>query len=180
MSQRWSKGLCRDGMLLGKLVSSTPTGRSHLAQITPHMQTHDLSQHVHRIGFHFPSAVVASVCMDLGFYLTATGKAVPYYTAGETDNQSGASSEVSQVTINTEAREILRDLFPNIPDNDLYQIIKTAFQKVRASRGVIILRLMPCRVREELGPRMNCRSLDVRSWPWWRTFGIFTLTMTVS
>lgn len=114
------------------------TGSSRLAQTTPHMQTHDLSQHVHRIGFHFPSAVVASVCMELGFYLTATGKAVPYYTVGETEYQSGASPEVSQVIINTEAREILRDLFPNIPDNDLYQIIKTAFQKVRASQHEIL------------------------------------------
>lgn len=33
-----------------------------------------------------------------------------------------------QVTINTEAKEIIRDLFPKIPDNDLFSIIKTAFQ----------------------------------------------------
>lgn len=33
-----------------------------------------------------------------------------------------------QVTINTEAKEIIRDLFPRIPDNDLFSIIKTAFQ----------------------------------------------------
>lgn len=33
-----------------------------------------------------------------------------------------------QVTINTEAKEIIQDLFPKIPDNDLFQIIKTAFQ----------------------------------------------------
>lgn len=33
-----------------------------------------------------------------------------------------------QVTINTEAKQIIKDLFPNIPDNDLFQIIKTAFQ----------------------------------------------------
>lgn len=33
-----------------------------------------------------------------------------------------------QVEINTEAREIIKDLFPKIPDKDLFQIIKTAFQ----------------------------------------------------
>lgn len=33
-----------------------------------------------------------------------------------------------QVTINTDAKETIKDLFPKIPDNDLYQIIKTAFQ----------------------------------------------------
>ena len=42
-----------------------------------------------------------------------------------------ADSVVSQTTINTEARDAIRDLFPNIPDSDLNQIIKTAFQKVR-------------------------------------------------
>ena len=33
-----------------------------------------------------------------------------------------------QISINTDARETIRDLFPKIPDNDLFQIIKTAFQ----------------------------------------------------
>ena len=33
-----------------------------------------------------------------------------------------------QITINTEAKQTLKDLFPKIPDNDLFQIIKTAFQ----------------------------------------------------
>ena len=33
-----------------------------------------------------------------------------------------------QVTINTEAKETIKDLFPNIPDKDLFKIIKTAFQ----------------------------------------------------
>lgn len=95
------------------------------------MHTHNLSQHVHRIGYHFPSAAVAAVCMDLGLYLTAAGKAVPFRTVGGENDRKRANSEVSQTTINTEARDVLRDLFPNIPDNDLNQIIKTAFQKVR-------------------------------------------------
>jgi hypothetical protein len=34
----------------------------------------------------------------------------------------------TQVDINTEAKEIMKDLFPQIPDKDLFQIIKTAFQ----------------------------------------------------
>lgn len=33
-----------------------------------------------------------------------------------------------QITINTEAKQTIKDLFPNIPDKDLFQIIKTAFQ----------------------------------------------------
>lgn len=95
------------------------------------MHTHNLSQHVHRIGYHFPSTVVANACMDLGLYLSATGKAVPFYDVGSNDGLERLSPEASQITINTEARDVLRDLFPNIPDSDLNQIIKTAFQKVR-------------------------------------------------
>ncbi|GLA23233.1 hypothetical protein CBS76997_603 [Aspergillus niger] len=105
---------------------------------TPHMHTHNLSQHVHRIGYHFPSAAVAAVCMDLGLYLTAAGKAVPFRTVGGENDRKRADSEVSQTTINTEARDVLRDLFPNIPDNDLNQIIKTAFQKGQRKVGTAV------------------------------------------
>lgn len=99
-------------------------------QTTPHHSTHGLSQQVHRMGYHFPSPVVATVCMDLGLYLTATGKAVSFEKFGGRPANEGAASETSQTTINTEARDVIRDLFPNIPDNDINQIIKTAFQKV--------------------------------------------------
>ncbi|KAE8136152.1 hypothetical protein BDV38DRAFT_272218 [Aspergillus pseudotamarii] len=46
--------------------------------------------------------------------------------------------ESSQTTINTEARDVLKDLFPNIPDNDLNQIIKTAFQKGQRKVGTAV------------------------------------------
>ncbi|KAL4868188.1 hypothetical protein BDV12DRAFT_170221 [Aspergillus spectabilis] len=104
---------------------------------TPHMHNHGLSQHVHRIGYHFPSAVVATVCMDRGLYLTATGKAVSFYRMGNEASRKHADS-ISQITINTEARDVLKDLFPNIPDNDLNQIIKTAFQKGQRKVGTAV------------------------------------------
>ncbi|GAQ11021.1 hypothetical protein ALT_8342 [Aspergillus lentulus] len=99
------------------------------------MHTHNLSQHVHRIGYHFPSAVVATVCMDLGLQLTATGNVMPVHSNAAAGESKHANSEASQITINTEARDVLRDLFPNIPDNDLNQIIKTAFQKGQRKVG---------------------------------------------
>ncbi|OJJ49526.1 hypothetical protein ASPZODRAFT_58735 [Penicilliopsis zonata CBS 506.65] len=106
---------------------------------TPHMHTHNLSQHVHRIGYHFPSAVVATVCMDLGVYLTSTGKAVVSSQAIEPNKgRKRANSEVSQTTINTEARDVLLDLFPNIPEKDLTQIIKTSFQKGQRKVGTAV------------------------------------------
>ncbi|KAF7714707.1 Uncharacterized protein PECH_007068 [Penicillium ucsense] len=102
---------------------------------TPHMGTHNLSQHVHRIGYHFPSAVVAAVCSELGLYLTSAGKAVPFHSLGSLQKNSPEKTDVDQITINTEARDAIRDLFPNIPDNDLNQIIKTAFQKGQRKVG---------------------------------------------
>ncbi|CAG8302559.1 unnamed protein product [Penicillium salamii] len=107
----------------------------HAVSTTPHHKTHNLSQHVHRIGYHFPSTVVAAVCSELGLYLTSTGKTMPIYAMGRVDNNSRAASEVSQVTLNTDARDAMRDLFPNIPDQDLNQIIKTAFQKGQKKVG---------------------------------------------
>ncbi|RAH45545.1 DUF2293 domain-containing protein [Aspergillus brunneoviolaceus CBS 621.78] len=105
---------------------------------TPHMHTHNLSQHVHRIGYHFPSAVVATVCMDLGLHLTTAGKTMQFPTSAITKSRKRANSEASQTTINTEARDVIKDLFPSIPDNDLNQIIKTAFQKGQRKVGTAV------------------------------------------
>ncbi|KAE8147101.1 hypothetical protein BDV25DRAFT_40453 [Aspergillus avenaceus] len=105
---------------------------------TPHMHTHNLSQHVHRIGYHFPSAIVATVCMDFGLYLTSTGKAMPFQDSSNSKSHQHTNSDVSQITINTEARDVLKDLFPNIPNNDLNQIIKTAFQKGQRKVGTAV------------------------------------------
>ncbi|RAH81042.1 hypothetical protein BO86DRAFT_105523 [Aspergillus japonicus CBS 114.51] len=105
---------------------------------TPHMHTHNLSQHVHRIGYHFPSAVVATVCMDLGLHLTTAGKTMQFQTSAITKARKRTNSEASQTTINTEARDVIKDLFPNIPDNDLNQIVKTAFQKGQRKVGTAV------------------------------------------
>ncbi|KGO65134.1 protein of unknown function DUF2293 [Penicillium italicum] len=108
----------------------------HAVSTTPHHRHHNLSQHVHRIGYHFPSTVVAAVCSELGFYLTSTGKTVPStFPTDRIENPTQADSEISQITLNTEARDALKDLFPNIPDKDLNQIIKTAFQKGQKKVG---------------------------------------------
>lgn len=74
--------------------------------------------------------MVAAACLGLGLYLTSTGKAVPFHTLGTLEHHTTTDSEAPQEVINKEARDTIKDLFPNIPDNDLFQIIKTAFQKV--------------------------------------------------
>ena len=112
-------------------------------QTTPHHNVHDLSQQVHRIGFHFPSSVVAIVCVTYGITLSSRGTVVtdgslnPFRKPGTSgrDVLSNKEPEKDQITINTEARDAIKDLFPNIPDNDLNQIIKTAFQKGQRKVG---------------------------------------------
>jgi hypothetical protein len=107
---------------------------------TRHQETHDLSKEVHRIGFHFPTTVVDEVCAHYGISLSASGTLIK-----EEDRESfrqrrqGRNQRPDdvkdQITINTEARDAIKDLFPNIPDNDLHQIIKTAFQKGQKKVG---------------------------------------------
>ncbi|WEW55646.1 hypothetical protein PRK78_001078 [Emydomyces testavorans] len=111
---------------------------------TPHHRMHNLSQQVHRIGYHFPSVVVANVCMERGVFLSSTGKVMPYRHlpshghVRDLMRERRADSEISQNTINTEARDAIRDLFPNIPDKDLNQIIKTAFRKGKRKVGTAV------------------------------------------
>ncbi|OAX79982.1 hypothetical protein ACJ72_05695 [Emergomyces africanus] len=112
---------------------------------TPHQRMHDLSQQVHRIGYHFPSVVVATICMERGLFLSSSGKVVPYQTASSSQypakvlgRQRRADSEVSQNTINVEAKDAIKDLFPNIPTKDLNRIIKTAFQKGKRKVGTAV------------------------------------------
>ena len=45
------------------------------------------------------------------------------------EKRRSASEDYDQVTINTKAKDAIGDLFPNIPEQDLFIIIKTAFQK---------------------------------------------------
>lgn len=104
-------------------------------QTTPHATRHELSREVHRIGFHFPTSVVSQVCAHYGIRLTRAGKVIDESKDDKLfmkvyQNQSGQRpvDEKDQVTINTDAKQTIKDLFPNIPDKDLFQIIKTAFQ----------------------------------------------------
>lgn len=69
--------------------------------------------------------------MERGLFLSSSGRVLPY----EQHQGSGLSlpnrhdPNMSQATINAEARDAIKDLFPNIPNRDVNQIIKTAFQK---------------------------------------------------
>lgn len=108
---------------------------SNIHQTTPHASRHELSREVHRAGIHFPTSVVAQVCNHYGIRLTRDGRLIDedkndklfmkVYQKGQLVLDEKVQD---QVTVNTEAKDIIKDLFPNIPDQDLFKIIKTAFQ----------------------------------------------------
>ena len=91
---------------------------------------------MHRVGYHFPTDIVAKVCAHYGIRLTSGGRVINDNTNNGQivmrvyqKGQLVLDEKVQdQITINTDAKETIKDLFPNIPDNDLFQIIKTAFQ----------------------------------------------------
>ena len=96
---------------------------------------------MHRIGFHFPSVVVSQVCAHYGIVLSSAGTVLeedeyPVYRRSQRLKEKDPSeARKDQITVNTEARDTIKDLFPNIPDNDMNQIIKTAFQKGKGKVG---------------------------------------------
>ena len=105
-----------------------------------------MSIQVHRIGYHFPSSIVARACTSLGIDLSRNGRVL--------HNQAGLSLDSgleqalerrnvfnprtqeilhprdSQASIDTQAREAIKDLFPKIPMKDLHAIVTRAFEKV--------------------------------------------------
>ena len=95
---------------------------------------------MHRIGFHFPTTVVDEVCAHYGIMLSAAGTLIKEEDIQSFQQRRSGKNRrpddlKDQVTINTEARDAIKDLFPNIPDNDVHQIIKTAFQKGQKKVG---------------------------------------------
>lgn len=90
-----------------------------------------LSREVHRIGYHFPSFVVADICMETGMILSRSGKVLPYFNADDTSNKDVSMQD--QQEIYKEARDAILDLFPSIPEKDLNKISLTAFTKVRSA-----------------------------------------------
>lgn len=82
------------------------------------------------------------MCAHYGIVLTSAGTVLAedesqsfHPRSKRLKEQAAAQDRKDQITINTEARDTIRDLFPNIPDNDLNQIIKTAFQKGQGKVG---------------------------------------------
>jgi hypothetical protein len=111
-----------------KEVAKRDNRTIHAVTITPHAQRHELSREIHRVGYHFPSDVVAEVCHTYGIRITSRGeldndsKDDEYFRrVYENKDAKPAPEKLDQVTINTEAQQNLTDLFPHIPKKDLYK-----------------------------------------------------------
>ena len=99
---------------------------------------------VHRVGYHFPSVAVERACQSLGVTLSnggqvllntgrlAAAQAKSKRSTGNKRKRQMMSpvSDVSQATLDTQAREAIRDLFPRLPEVDLHEILVESFQKV--------------------------------------------------
>ena len=129
------------------------------AQLRSHFDTLQTSRHprqglsieIHRVGFHFPSVTVEKACDSLGVTLSNSGRVLQSNFAHLEDGQDHDGRRptkqkkqksrtrnahpvldisLPQAVIDTSARETIRDLFPNIPNQDLHVIVGRSFQKV--------------------------------------------------
>ena len=109
----------------------------------------ELSHEVHRVGYHFSSRVVENACLSLGVTLTESGRVLQSSFATlheDLPTRHGKKIKIkgkgkgraspakfdlsqSQATIDTQAREAIRDLFPKISEADLHETVARSFQK---------------------------------------------------
>ena len=117
----------------------------HPKQTSKPSATALLAKHVHRVGYHFPSYIVGTACSTLGVTLNKHGRVAQLpdgqglsiqtsqkkRKGTQMSDVSASSPELTQAAIDTQARNAIKDLFPNIPEKDLHDIVRRAFEKVR-------------------------------------------------
>ncbi|KAI9753462.1 MAG: hypothetical protein M4579_005146 [Chaenotheca gracillima] len=141
---------------------SRARGQKIFVVSTSHKKANDITQHVHRIGYHFISPVVSKACQELRLYISRNGRVRemrdedPYsisgaypegYSVERDGTPSSTSQPVSQDQLNADAREALTDLFPKIPEKDKRKIISRAFKKGKNKVGTALGVSLPRRVQ---------------------------------
>lgn len=63
------------------------------------------------------------------------------------DRTGSPKSDLAQATLDTQAREAIRDLFPKIPERDLHAIVARAFQRGKDRVGTAVELSLPRRVQ---------------------------------
>ncbi|KAI9798705.1 MAG: hypothetical protein M1825_005032 [Sarcosagium campestre] len=128
---------------------SRSAGHKVFVVSTAKHKTDDISQHVHRIGYHFVTSIVTRVCRFLDLTLDRNGH-ISQRRAARTSNQAqrnlSPASITSQRKLNADARDAITDLFPNMPERDKSDVISHAFRKGRQKIGTAEDVALPLRV----------------------------------
>jgi hypothetical protein len=95
------------------------------------------------IGFHFPSSVVERACISLGVTLSRSGHVIDrtrdwtyqgqqqIAVIAQNKKRQSLEANLPQDDIDRQALAAIKDLFPNIPKETLYAIVRHAFEKVK-------------------------------------------------
>ncbi|KAJ5909147.1 hypothetical protein N7495_001829 [Penicillium taxi] len=110
-------------------VVTKPADHLRRSQTSRNAQKYLLSEHVNRIGYHFPTTVVVASCEKLGITLRSINQAIEHAFLPNDHFCDPMEKFLSQDEINEKARNAIKDLFPVIPDSDLLEVIKQSFQK---------------------------------------------------
>lgn len=100
-----------------------------------------VSNHTHRVGYHFPSNVVVDACYELNFeYDKEEGLFLPRPALRPSPQRSPGLMHYSSVEAGSEAIDetetyedrvaAIRENFPNIPDADVRSIMEHTFKEV--------------------------------------------------
>ena len=90
-----------------------------------------LSDHVHRLGYHFRSTIVEQASIAIGGIQTIrNASGYELRSQAQRTETKGDPIPATQEEINAQADGAIRDLFPRIPNTDREMIIQHAFQMV--------------------------------------------------
>lgn len=113
-----------------------------------------VSHHIHRVGYHFRAEVVESACQELGYVLARQGF-VKESQLEEQREQSkmaralakfGLHFDVEKET-DLQVRAAVKELFPRMPEMDLTQVLRHAWEKGADRVGTNMEMDLPRRVQ---------------------------------
>lgn len=122
-----------------------------------------VSYHIHRIGYHFKAEVVDDACEELGYTLHR-GHFIKFDDLQQQYNNSAVAATLAKYGIDPklvensnnknhkrespeQVRAAIKELFPNIPDNDLNEIVKHAWEEGTSRVGTNEFLELPRRVQ---------------------------------
>lgn len=95
-----------------------------------------VSHHIHRVGYHFRAEVVEEACQALGYVLTRKGFVKEAQLEEQRENSKmaqalakfGVGFDVGKET-NLQVMAAVKELFPKMPEQDLTQVLRHAWEE---------------------------------------------------